>query len=193
MHSGIRGVCVTAYAAFFHGLNVGGKNRVKMPLLRQMLQGLGLSSVQTYIQSGNAVFASDEAAETLRTRIERGFAEAFGFESRVTLRTAEEISTILSELPFPAERLSEAAAATDAVTLYALLYDEPPVQDAVSRAVSAYPGQDTACLLGRTVYLLVFQSIRDSKLSQALHKAAPPVTVRNWNTLQKLSGLLSAI
>lgn len=38
------------------GINVGGKNKLPMADLRAALEGLGAGDVQTWIQSGNAVF-----------------------------------------------------------------------------------------------------------------------------------------
>uniref|UniRef100_UPI003A5C85A7 DUF1697 domain-containing protein n=1 Tax=Muricomes intestini TaxID=1796634 RepID=UPI003A5C85A7 len=46
------------YVALFRGINVGGKNIVKMAALRQLFLNLGLHKVQTYIQSGNVAFES---------------------------------------------------------------------------------------------------------------------------------------
>ena len=39
------------YIAFFRGINVGGHNKLPMKELAELLGGLGLSGVRTYIQS----------------------------------------------------------------------------------------------------------------------------------------------
>lgn len=44
------------YAAFLRGVNVGGKNKVKMEMLREMVVALGFENVKTYINSGNVIF-----------------------------------------------------------------------------------------------------------------------------------------
>lgn len=44
------------FVAFLRGINVGGKNKLPMRELTEVLAGLGLSNVETYIQSGNVVF-----------------------------------------------------------------------------------------------------------------------------------------
>ena len=59
------------YIALLRGINVGGKNLIKMAELKQMFEGLGLSNVQTYIQSGNVLFRSQEEEESLRLKIEQ--------------------------------------------------------------------------------------------------------------------------
>ena len=48
------------YIALFRGINVGGKHALPMKELMAILEGLGAQTIKTYIQSGNAVFASQE-------------------------------------------------------------------------------------------------------------------------------------
>ena len=43
------------YAAFLRGVNVGGKNKIKMEALREMFTALGFKNVKSYINSGNVI------------------------------------------------------------------------------------------------------------------------------------------
>ena len=67
------------HIALLRGINVGGRNRVAMADLREVVLGLGHTEVATYIQSGNVVFTSEEAdtaAQQLATtaaRATRGY------------------------------------------------------------------------------------------------------------------------
>ncbi len=54
------------YIALLRGVNVGGKNKIKMAELRCALEAIGFSRVQTYIQSGNILFESNEREESLQ-------------------------------------------------------------------------------------------------------------------------------
>lgn len=54
---------MTIYIALLRGINVGGKNMIKMAELKRSLTDDGLKKVQTYIQSGNVLFVSDEEEE----------------------------------------------------------------------------------------------------------------------------------
>ena len=47
------------YIALLRGINVSGQKKIKMAELREQLTGLGLTAVQTYIQSGNIVFSPE--------------------------------------------------------------------------------------------------------------------------------------
>ncbi|MEA2140293.1 MAG: hypothetical protein QOC91_392, partial [Solirubrobacteraceae bacterium] len=52
------------------GVNVGARNRVAMPALRELLDGAGCKDVATYLQSGNAVLSSALAPAKLARRCE---------------------------------------------------------------------------------------------------------------------------
>lgn len=48
------------YLALLRGINVGGKNKISMKELVDILSSAGIKNVKTYIQSGNFVFVSKE-------------------------------------------------------------------------------------------------------------------------------------
>ena len=47
---------MTTYIALLRGINVGGKNIIKMAELKKVFEKIGLCNVKTYIQSGNGFF-----------------------------------------------------------------------------------------------------------------------------------------
>jgi hypothetical protein len=76
------------YLALLRGINVGGKNIIKIVDLKASFEAMGFSNVLTYIQSGNVVFQSDEKDKAvLATRIEKGLSKRFDFLARVVGRT----------------------------------------------------------------------------------------------------------
>lgn len=58
---------MTIYIALLRGINVGGHNKLKMADLRKMLESMGLTRVQTYIQSGNVLFESGNQGNAARS------------------------------------------------------------------------------------------------------------------------------
>ena len=48
------------YIALLRGINISGKNKVSMPLLKVAFEELGFLNVSTYINSGNVLFSSDK-------------------------------------------------------------------------------------------------------------------------------------
>jgi len=83
------------YIAFFRGINVGGKNKVKMAELKRLFEAMGLADAETFLQSGNVLFRSVENACELQIRIERAFEEKFGFNTSAVLRTLAELSELI--------------------------------------------------------------------------------------------------
>ena len=76
------------YLALLRGINVGGKNLVKMSELRAALEEMGLADVATYIDSGNFVFRAPRPARPeLAKRLESALSERFGIELKLVLLT----------------------------------------------------------------------------------------------------------
>ena len=53
------------FIVLYRGINVGGRNPVKMESLRTMHERLGHQQVKSYIQSGNIILAANGSAETI--------------------------------------------------------------------------------------------------------------------------------
>jgi uncharacterized protein (DUF1697 family) len=181
------------YAAFFRGLNVGGKNRIKMADLRKMLLDCGFQNVASYIQSGNVIFETNENPEKLNEKITHCFSERFGFESPVVLRSAEALSALLANLPFSEEEIDQAKAKNpDVQHLYVYLADRDINPAAVKALTSTYAGEDQLRARRQEIILLCTDSVRHSKLETALNKLDIPLTARNLKTLTKMQALLAA-
>ncbi|SCG07675.1 Uncharacterized conserved protein, DUF1697 family [Streptomyces sp. Ncost-T6T-2b] len=96
----------TTYAALLRGINVGGGKKVPMPELRDVLAGLGHTGIATHLQSGNAVFRSDnEDADALATALEQALHERFGFAVDCLVRDAAYLAAVADACPFPAAEL----------------------------------------------------------------------------------------
>lgn len=181
------------FIALLRGINVGGKNIIKMADLRLAFESIGLYEVKTYIQSGNVLFKSDETEEILQSKIERKIEDVFGFSVTVVLKTSEEIEEIISNCPFSKKEISEAESSSGLESLYVAILADIPFKEKVMLLNTYVNGNNKYEILGRNVYLLLSQSIRNSKLANNLHKLSATVTVRNWKTIEKLADLAKAI
>ncbi|MEF3303724.1 DUF1697 domain-containing protein [Paenibacillus sp. GYB003] len=181
---------MTIHIALLRGINVGGKNKIKMADLREALGKLGLARVQTYIQSGNILFESDEDEAALRERIERGIESSFGLPIKVVLRTSEELGKIAASRPFSDEQIAEADASGEGESLYvAMLASEPPTERIGKLKAASDITGDLFHIEGRDIYLLFRGSVRDSKLMVPVEKLGVTTTTRNWKTVSKLAEL----
>ena len=94
-----------AIIAMLRGVNVGPHNRISMEALRALYGSLGLQNAQTYVQSGNVVFTTNERnLSALAKRIDDAFEKTFGFRAGVILRTAREMQAVIAKNPFAARK-----------------------------------------------------------------------------------------
>ncbi|HEX3032504.1 MAG TPA: DUF1697 domain-containing protein [Bacillota bacterium] len=180
---------MAVYVAFLRGINVGSKHRVNMAELTVRCEALGLSRVQTYIQSGNVVFEAEQGEAELRSLLETGLEAHFGFPIPVVLRTAAELDAILKGCPFSEAAVRAAEAASGVESLYLFLLQEAPAPEGVTSLQPFRNPTDGCSIRGREVYLLFHNSIRNSKLAANLHRLGGSGTIRNWKTMSKLDAL----
>jgi len=74
---------MTRYVVLLRGINVGGKNKVPMGALKDVLQGLGFTNVVTYLASGNIGLDADEPPERIKPQFEAALTENFDLGGEV--------------------------------------------------------------------------------------------------------------
>jgi uncharacterized protein (DUF1697 family) len=183
---------MTTFIALLRGINVGGKNKIKMADLKSMFEAIGMSRVKTYIQSGNVLFESDEEEEdTLRQKLEKEIEVTFGFSIKVILRTSQELKKVAENCPFSQDEIAAAEATAEGESLYVSFLLQEPSEEGIKR-IEAYKSEtEEYKIVDRDMYLLFPQSILKSKLANNLQKLDVPVTVRNWKTVNKLVSLVN--
>src|SRR4051812_17414186 len=91
---------MTRYALLLRGVNVGTKNSLPMAELRAMIEKAGGTEVQTYLQSGNAVFAAKVKPAEFTKAIENALERFMGRPIATTLRTRAQMAAIFDANPF---------------------------------------------------------------------------------------------
>ncbi|WP_442603939.1 DUF1697 domain-containing protein [Paenibacillus sp. KN14-4R] len=177
---------MTIYCALLRGINVSGHNMIKMAELKKMFEEMGYGRVQTYINSGNILFESEEDELTIQERLEQGIKEVFGFQIAVILRTAEEIERILAKCPFVFEEL------VDKQSIHLTMLRDALTQADYDKMPEVDQGLDQYLIDGREIYVFYHNSILDSKLTKKFQKLVPQ-TARNWKTMMKLHSLAQAM
>ncbi len=179
------------YCALFKGINVGGKNSVKMAALKQILSDAGLSDIKTYIQSGNVVFESALAPIDLYALISEQFQSAFGFSPSIIIRDVDGMKSVVKDMPFSDKEIANAESADPDVThLYVYFLDETIDEKGIDQLNHKYTERDSVRPGHGALYLLCFKSIRFSKLAAEISKTFPSATARNWNTVKKVYTLM---
>lgn len=92
---------MVTYISILRGINVSGKNLIKMDALRAMYESLGFQNCVTYIQSGNVVFLSKKSTpEKLASTISNQIKQEFGFEVPVLVMTIDTLEVVIANNPF---------------------------------------------------------------------------------------------
>lgn len=180
---------MTRWVAFLRAINVGG-HTVKMDELRRIFSVAGLSSVETFIASGNVIFeAHSTGRKGMEARLEDILHEELGYPVDVFLRTAAEVAAIAVYRPFPAEMLDSAAALNIAFLAKPL---DAPAAEKLQVLTSEI---DYFHLHASEIYWLCLKKQSESTFSNAvLEKTlALRATMRGANTIRKLSEKLSSI
>jgi uncharacterized protein (DUF1697 family) len=181
------------YVALFRGINVGGKNVVKMYDLKQLFTELGMYNVKTYIQSGNVVFESDSDKASLHSVIYKGFANRFGFESDVMIRDVNEMTDLIKLFLFSEVEISSAEAADPEVEHIYVYFLDHLDSKLIDDMCKEFAGPDIIRPGKNEIYLLCHQSIRKSKLAIRIAKIFNSATARNWKTVNKLYNLMDTM
>lgn len=172
----------TSYVALLRGVNVGGRNAVRMPELVAYVQELGLAGATTLLQSGNVVFsAADTDPPTLEGLLSAALEERFGFAVPTLVRSHEELAATVAGAPAghgSPDLRSEVFFLDRTLSAEEVVAGLPPLRDGVD-AVASGPGAfyfsrvaalATKTRITRVMALPVFRSM----------------TVRSWATTTRL-------
>jgi uncharacterized protein (DUF1697 family) len=166
------------------GINLGPRNRIAMPALRELLSGAGFGDVQTYLQSGNVVLSSELAPEELAERCRGLVAEALGVHAAIVTRTRDELAHVVARDP-----LGHVAEDPKRYQV-TFLSSELPAERVEHLAALAAPSERVVAD-GREIYAWHPEGIARSKLWNGL--AGPSLgvtaTARNWTTVTSLLAL----
>lgn len=89
-----------SYVALLRGINVGGKNLIRMPDLAACFRDAGYRDARTYIQSGNVLFTVDRApGPELEDAVERMLQERFEIPIPVVVRSRDELAATIAAAP----------------------------------------------------------------------------------------------
>jgi uncharacterized protein (DUF1697 family) len=175
-----------SYLALLRGINVGGKNKIRMTELSAMFVEAGGKNVRTFIQSGNVIFDSnDRISAKVPLRVAEQITKSFGYNTPVVLRSRVELEDAISNNPF-----LKAGAPEDSL-FHVILADLPATSKIEALDPNRSPG-DEYIVRGREIYLRLPNGVADSKLTNAYFdsKLATTSTGRNWRTVTKLLELM---
>jgi uncharacterized protein (DUF1697 family) len=177
------------YVALLRGINVGGRNLIKMAELRACFEDHGFKNVATYIQSGNVLFESgDRSSAKLSRQIEDMLADTFGYRASVVLRSRRQLRSAVEGAP-------SGFGTQPARYRYDVLFLKPALTAA--EAIKGLPikeGVDQAYAGTGVIYFSrLISKASQSRLSRIVSMPIyQSMTIRNWNTTLKLLEMMEA-
>ena len=178
------------YLALLRGINVGGKNMIRMADLKASFEAAGFAEVATYIASGNVLFRAPRSASALLSRrIERMLTKTFGYQATLVLRSHPQMGAVVEGAPAgfgasPSKYLSDV-----------FFLKEPLKATSVVKALPVRPGVDELHAGKGVVYFSRLASraaqTRITKIaSMPFYKS---ITIRSWSTTTKLLQLMDEL
>ncbi len=172
------------YISMLRAVNVGGQNKIPVVELKRLYQALNFANVETYIQSGNLVFDSDnQDAAYVTNLIETQLEEAYGSKIAVFVRDAADFRRILNSNPFLMGR-NESPLFLHVTFLYSI--PRPSQWDQLKAPEGTngdefFPGM-------QEVYLFCPNGYGRTKLNNTFleRQLGMTATTRNWNSVQAL-------
>jgi len=178
------------YISILRGINVGGHNQIKMEPLRQMYIGMGFTSVQSYIQSGNVIFnASDTAKIDLEESISETIFLTFGIRIATIVLTTEELGNALKNNPYSSD-LSK-----DTARIYFTFLSKVPDMKLLGTVPPAFYAPDEFSYLDKVIYNYCPNGYGNTKLTNTFfeNKLKISATSRNLKTVTELFTLAQKV
>jgi len=175
------------YVALLRGINVGGKNLIKMSSLRECLLALGYANVTTYIASGNVLLESAKKADAVAAEIETTLPVKFRLHSelvRVLILSGKQLQAVIDNRP-PGFGDEPDKYHSDAIFVMGIKAAEAMKVFAPREGVDkVWPGKG----------VIYSQRLSAQRTKSRLNKiVGTPVyssmTIRNWATTTKLAEL----
>ncbi|HEX3980194.1 MAG TPA: DUF1697 domain-containing protein [Acidimicrobiales bacterium] len=183
---------MSAYVAMLRSINVGGRNRVAMADLEDLVASLGFSRVTTYLQSGNVVCTGSGSPAATARRLQQAIATQLGLDIPVIVRTRPQLTGVVEGSPY-------AEPGVDPTTLHVTFLATSPAPErgrrlageAEAAASDGTFGADRFELVGDAVYVHCPGGYGQTKLNNAFfeRRLGVTATTRNWRTVTTLADL----
>lgn len=174
---------MTTYISILRGINVSGKNIIKMDALRKMYKNLGFENVTTYVQSGNVVFVSKNiATDKLGHKISGQIKDEFGLDVPVIVLTIDQLKRIVENNPFLKEQ------SKDRIFFHVTFLSTIPDNYDVKTIEDKKQSGEEIFFADNAVYLYCPNGYGQTKLTNSFLEAKLKVgaTTRNWKTTNEL-------
>ncbi|MBS4194333.1 DUF1697 domain-containing protein [Lederbergia citri] len=176
------------YIALLRGINVGGKNKIDMKLLKQTFEQAGMNDVVTYINTGNIIFSCIGDSKTELSRIlEEAIHNDFGLQIKVVVLSVDDVRGIINAIPDTWKNDKDMK--SDVMFLWDEINDETVLKNLIIK-----PNIDTVKYVpGAILWSVDKKNVNKSGMLKIIgSNLYKQVTVRNVNTARKIYELMQA-
>jgi uncharacterized protein (DUF1697 family) len=177
---------VGTFVAMLRSINVGGRNRVAMADLRELVTSLGFGDVVTYVQSGNLVFSGVGSPTVAARAIEDRITADLGLTVPVMVRSKRQLRVVLDGNPF-------SDLDVDPKTIHVTFLAGRPDPQGLREldTLTGQFGDDQFKVTGEDVFLYCPGGYGETKLSNAYleRRLGVSATTRNWRTVTTLADM----
>jgi len=175
------------YLVLLRGINVGGKNMIKMNELRAAAEQAGLQNVSTYINSGNLLCESLLSKDTVANKLSQTIHDNFGLQIDLVILSADEVTAIVKILP--EAWTNDSNMKCDVMFLQQGLHG----QDIVGQLPIKPDIEHIMYAPGAIIWSVNRADVTKSGMLRLVGtKAYKQLTIRNCNTLRKLADLMAS-
>lgn len=178
------------YVALLRGINVGGSHPVPKAEFQKVLESLGFQDVLIYINSGNAVFASDR--EPQAREVQAALENRFGFGIPTLILPGEKIRAIAAAIPPAWTNDSPKPDKSGQKSDVLYLFDDANTPEIIQK-LGHRPEIETMIYVDGAVLANIARA-KQSKYSLLKMMGTPlykQMTIRNIATAKKLAELVS--
>lgn len=169
------------YISLLRGINVGGKNPIKMADLKELYQQIGFSNTVSYIQSGNLIFRHKKTStQLLAGKIQTHIFKERSMNIAVIVMHKKELEQIIHDNPFLLTKPKD--------SLYISFFDRIPSIADIDTLKNVNAEPDEFHWRENIIYLSCHKGYSDTKLSNKLFESKLKLlsTTRNLNTCQEI-------
>ena len=174
------------YVALLRGINVGGKNKIDMKLLKESFERLEMQAVVTYINSGNVIFKDElHTKSQIAALIENVILEDFALDINVLICNKDVFDQMIKIMPKSWK--NDDKTKCDALFLWEIIDRDTLIEELQIR-----PEIDTVMY---TPGVILWAVDRENVTKSGLMKLSgtklyKKMTVRNVNTARKIHEIM---
>jgi len=172
------------YIVLIRGINVGGKNKLPMKVLTELLSStaLAIQNIQTYLQTGNVIFQTASTEPLIKESILASIIEeGFGFKPEVMILNEMDVKQAVLANPYQKKAAN---------TCHFYFCKTVPSMD-TKRIEKLKSASEHYHLHNKVFYLYAPDGVGKSKLAKNVELCLDvKATARNLNTVNKILMML---